>query len=286
MAITDNTRRLGLYESLIVAPVAQYDAGFHTFRIMTAGNSILSTLWVKSIDVGASVVVKWYDIGPGSGDYIGEKVYTASHAIITTADTSDRKIVPRIHNRAFCEIEVIGGNAVFGVYATVVSDFPQQAPYLDAQSWISAGDGGNANAILDMTDNKFYLARGKNGVADINVVSGTVFIGFQGSPLRFRDKIEADGTLQTIINEIVPSGKKWRLLSSNICSRVYGVCDIIIDGNIINSAVTGPSNSNVSVVEQPYYEILEGQTLEVKFKKNYGPVSDVSIVIQIDSITI
>lgn len=276
--------KLNLYDSKLVTEVKEFTPGVHVFRAATAGNSILSTLWVKSAAVGASVKIRYYDIGPGGGVFPGERIDLAEHRLISTSDTSDRKLVTRLHNKIFIEAEVTGGNVEFGIYITVVGADPQIPPYLNGQEALLSVDGGDGLSLYDPTDNKFYLATATDGGLDVNIKSGTLFVGVPGDPFTLYSKIETDGSWQTIISETVPAGKKWRLLTSKIVTPCYGECDILVDGDIINSAVTSPGESNVMVSESPYYEMLEGQTLEVKFKKNYGPNTDISAVLKLTSV--
>jgi hypothetical protein len=113
-----------LYESqhLTDPPIVTLAAGTHIFRIQTNGNSLLSTVYVQT--VSGSVAVNWFDYGPGGGDLgPGERVDLAQHLTISTNDTSDRISVPRLHNKAHCEVIVTGGPAQVGVYISVVASF-------------------------------------------------------------------------------------------------------------------------------------------------------------------
>jgi hypothetical protein len=279
MSPKEFTYRLNLYDSQIIFPFREAladiirPAGVYTERVAISGNSILSTLWVKTIDVGATVTARWYDIGPGNNDLPGEKIWLTAHIPITTADTSDRRVVTRLHNKGFCEVTVAGGSAVFGIYATVISDFPQSGGYLDGQPVVVEADGGNATVIFDPIQNKFFLARGSNGIADVNVVGGTIYIGAPGAVFTKKNTIVTDGTEQTVIHEQVPTGKIWRLVKVKFISPAQGRGDIIVNGTSIDEALTSPAENNVNCSQDPYRELAAGQWLDVKFKRYFGPTS-------------
>jgi hypothetical protein len=264
------TYRLNLYDSAIVFEIAPRAAGVYKERVSVGGNSILSTLWVKSIDPGASVSARWYDIGPGNDEYPGEQVDLVNHGTITTADVSDRRVASKCHNKAFLEVTVTGGSATFGVYVTVVSSFPSGGLYLEGQSAILTTDGGTGITIYDPSDGKFYLARGEQGVANVNIVGGSIYTGVPGDPFVFKSKIETTGIWQTLISETVPVGKKWRLVSVKFLARCYGEGDILINEISIDNSLTSPAESNVVCAQNPLIEMIAGQKLEVKYKRNFG----------------
>ena len=284
MGPKEYTYRLGLYESQIVLPFSANLAdlsrppGIYKERVAIAANSILSTLWVKSIDPGASVSARWYDIGPGNDELTGERIYLSDHQTISTNDTSDRRLITRLHNKAFVEVTVAGGSAVFGIYVTAVSDFPMPG-YVDGQPVIVSSDSGLASVIFDPTANKFYLTRGTAGVADVNVVGGTIYVGAPGQRFTLKSTVETDGTWQTIIKEQVPVGKIWRLVSAKFLTPCIGRGDIIIDGISVDEALTSPAENNVMCLREPYDEVTESKWIEIKFKRNFGAVNaDITVV--------
>jgi len=268
--------RLNLYESMPVIPVQLFNAGTETAQISSYGNSLLATLWVKSIEAGASVLVRWYDIGPGSGDYPGERIYIAQHAIVATDDTSDRRLVPGIHNKVWVEVIVTGGSATLGVYATSVSSFPQQSPFKDEDVANLSNDTGNPSVLLDRDLGKYFLATGKEGATNVNIVGGSIAAEIAGDPKIFSFKTVTDGTLQTLISQTVPANKLWKLRKVDICSRCYGEFYLVANNVIIGEGKTSPLSENCSFLLAPYMKLEENLTVEVDFKMNYGPQLDVS----------
>lgn len=148
------------------------------------GNSILSSVFVESIDPGATVQVNYFDTTLGAS--VGERYDLDSHTLIddTSAGETFRLLVGRIHRRVVCEVIVTGGSAKFSVYATVVGDFPLDfgQAKLDAQSANLSEDKGVVVAGYDDADGKFYLIPIEDGAvktktvvsADVPSTSGSV----------------------------------------------------------------------------------------------------------------
>jgi len=77
--------------------------------------AVLSSVFVESMDSGASLKVNYFDATTGAA--VGERFDLKSHDLIT-APGSNRIMVVRHHNRLGCEAIVTGGNAIFSVYVT------------------------------------------------------------------------------------------------------------------------------------------------------------------------
>ena len=274
--------RLNLYDSLAILPVQILPIGTKIIGAAPYSNSLLSTVWVKTLDVGASVLVKWYDIGPGGGEFPGERVYLAEHKAISTADTSDRVIIPRLHNKAYAEIIITGGHVEIGIYVTAVSTFPLDAPYKDGQSANLLLNGGNANVIYSPVDNKFYLVTGlPDGSLNVNVTGGTIIEG-NYEPLILSARTQTTPTInQTLINETIPTGKEYRIRNVRLITRCYGSFLLYADSVIIGEGKTSPAESNVKYDISPYWPVLQGKIIKVDFIQNYGAAMDVSAYLQV-----
>lgn len=162
--MADRIFRLGLYEGLVVLPIQTRTAGVYRVNLgAPAGNSLLSTIYVKSIGFGSSVSVKYYDSGPGDGVDPGELIDLGGHSLLSSSAQSERVIITRISNKPFIEYTVVG-SVEFGLHITVVADFPNEAPFLDADAADLTRDKGQPIVVLDDSDGKFYIARGSKGV--------------------------------------------------------------------------------------------------------------------------
>ena len=87
------------------------------------------------------------------------------------------------------------------------------------------------------------------------------------------NKLTTDGNWQTLISEVVPAGKLWRVARVKFLSRCWGEGDILIDEISVDNALTGAAENNVVCDQNPYRELTAGQKFEVKFKRNYGATS-------------
>jgi len=141
--------------------------GTYEVQMMIRGNSLLSSVFIKNISAGATLKVNYFDTSSGTVQD-SERYNLQSHPLLTDADAgiTSRIIVPRIHNKPIAEVIVTGGTVEFGVYITVVADFPVdlKGSLLNGQTADLGLDGGLPVAVYDPNDNKFYLLQGSGGV--------------------------------------------------------------------------------------------------------------------------
>jgi hypothetical protein len=272
-----NTTRVNLYETTALIPIQVLDAGVYLFPVATYGNSILSTVWVKALDTGATVQVKWFEHGPGNGDYPGERIELIGHKLIDTADTSDRKIITKIHNKPQCEVTIVGGSATLGLYLTVVADTAQDGLYFDEQAYIANSDSGAGLAIFDETDNKWYLLRGNNGALYAEIVGGTISAELSGNPLTFPgSETSIKNNWVTILTKTVTPGKIWKLREVKLNARMYGDFEVYKNSELIGNGFTGAGESMPKFNWPPYLFSTEGDIITIKYRQTLGPVFDVS----------
>jgi hypothetical protein len=167
--------RIGLYEAKVIVPIQEFTPGTYQFQFgMPAGNSILSTIFVQDLDVGASVKVNYHDCGPGDGTLAGERVDLDGHPLINIGTPrSDRRIIARLANKPKAEVIVSGGNVTLGIHIAVVADFPQEPNLLDGQTAELNNDKGSPVMVLG-SDGKWYAWRGDNGVGQVEIVGAVV----------------------------------------------------------------------------------------------------------------
>lgn len=97
-------------------------AGTYIQQAEVRGNSILSSIFLESIDPGATLKINYYDTTTGAE--VGERFNLAGHDLVTDLVpplTTLRILTTRIHHNVFAEAIVTGGNIKFSVLATVVS---------------------------------------------------------------------------------------------------------------------------------------------------------------------
>lgn len=237
-------------------------------KMMIRGNSLLSSVYVKSITPGATLKVNYFDTTTGT-DGIGERFDLNSHALIddTAAGKTFRLVIPRIHNKPQVEVIVAGGTVEFGVYITVIADFPITGSILDGQEAALAGDGGIPIVVFDPADGKFYLLRGTGGALAVDpdaVGLGHVFTGVGAiSP----------GPETVVISETVPAGKTWRLRYGEIACRGFGKWRLLRDGVLIAGGVTSAAREHDRVSLPQGLVATAGQVIELRYTYTHGPAS-------------
>jgi len=146
------------------------------------GNSILSSIFVKAIDPGASIQVNYYDTTTGAG--LGERYELKPHELVTDADAGKtfRIIVSEIHRRVVSEVIVSGGNATFSVYATAVTATDSNidsALIREGQDYSDPENKAMPAAYLDETTQKLFFLHGKDGAL---IITGSVVADRKNNP--------------------------------------------------------------------------------------------------------
>lgn len=152
--------------------------------MLTEGNSMLSSVFIESIDPGASLEVNYWDSSAGNPDV--ERYDLGSHGLLGATGTY-RRLITKIHNKPNIECIVRNGNVKFGVYVTVVSSFASDTDsslILDGQSSQPAIDKGMIIAGLheDSSTLQFFRISDNGLLVDIggsvsglfNVVSNRI----------------------------------------------------------------------------------------------------------------
>lgn len=252
--------RLGLYEAKVIVPIGSFSSGTYTFILgMPAGNSLLSTIFVKELSLGAAVKVNYYDFGPGDGNFAGERIELGGHTLISSGvPKSDRKIIPRLANKPRVEIIVISGDVTIGVHIAIVSDFPSDPNLLSGQNVDLDADRGSPIMIYDTIANKWYPWSGLNGLPNVMISSlftsgrvtevtlnPTTWTPLPSIPLVLRKSISVQNQSGTEIktNYNLVSGYKGMVVQPG-AERIYDITE-----NIILYAKSQSGNPTVAVEE-------------------------------------
>jgi len=271
--------QLRLYDSKAIFPLESRTPDTYLENFDVKGNSILSSVFVKDMDAGATLEVKYYD--KTTGDQV-ERYDLNNHGTINTAEgpfpKTFRIIVTRIHHNLFCEVTLSGGNANFSVYTSAIADFPQQPSLNEGETVDLVGHAGNPFVLYDETEGKWYFARGDNGILLVDFAEGGLNI-FNGTP---KQSSSADGlqstpgSEQTLITATVPTGKIWNLYRVVVSCRGVGTFKIFNGASRIGSARTGPSSVNTAFDWKPQSDpIVASSLITVKYTQAFGPAMDV-----------
>lgn len=161
------TANLDQFETKALLELESRVTGIYTRKMMIRGNSLLSSVFIKAATPGATLQVNYFDTSTGD-ENSPERFNLQNHIILTDAEvgSTSRLIVTRFHNKPQIEAIVTGGSVEFGVYVTVVTDFPVEltGQLLNGQAADLTIHGGLPPAIYDPSEDKFFLLRGSGGV--------------------------------------------------------------------------------------------------------------------------
>lgn len=251
--MTDVTFRLGLYESKDVIPVGTFAPGTHVFYMQIDGNSLLSSMFLKSCPIGATAEIKYYDWGPGDGSLPGERYDLKSHSILTNAEapTTERIVVTRVHNRPRVELIVTGSPVEVGLYITVVADFPAEVkgPILNGQTANLPQDGGLPVSVYDPSNGKFYLLQGSAGIITTGspLTTGKIEHALIAAPNVEQSHSFVPGTRQFMLKG--RTGGKLLLAYSSGTSGSVGLT--IPSGSVYESPQFAPALSKTIYFQSP-----------------------------------
>lgn len=257
--------RLALYESRTIVPLATRAPGpAFTQKMAIEANSLLSTVFVESADVGASLVVEYHDAG--AGEDAGEDILVGAHPPLTTTG-SNRRVIAPFHNKPRLVFTVTGGSVRFGVYVTVVQQIAVDlinALHLDAAAANLASDEGIGVSIYDPVQGKFFLWRGSNGVPEFALTDRP------GSVLEGTASV-TPGPEAALLSATVPGGQTWQLRYGEVCCQGYGRWRLVVDGTRIAGGATGPAREHDRSSLPGFVEAVAGQIVELLFTYYEGP---------------
>jgi len=273
-----NVLQLKEFQSLEIVPFTMLDdSEIYQRKMDIFGNSILSSVFVKTMDPGSTILVRYWDTSSGEGQ---EERYNLDSHIVITPDMLDptygfthRITVTRIHNKPVCEIIITGGNVEFGVYATVVSTSASdmdQALRSEGQVADFTRDKGLAPVHYDPIENKWYFPRSDHGYqlikfADDGVVGERV-------PLRSVDGLMTDADVWVpCITTVVPVGKLRHLHSARVTTTMDCEVQVIVKDELdvetrIGSGRVGVSSPNCFITWKPTELVEAGKEIRVEVR--------------------
>ena len=257
--------RMELFETLAIVPLASYGVGVFERKLFPQGNSLLSTLFVQSTSLGATVLVEYFEAT--TGEDVGENTLLEAHAT-PLVGLADKIIVNKIHNKPRIRVTVTGGSAVFGVYATVVSSFASDVDsslFKDNSAGNLAIDLGSQGVIYDPILGRHFFVRGSNGIQDVNVVNVTTVLG--ETKIEGTKTAGTPGIFQDLVSITVPALKKWFLYCAKIACNLDGIFEIYIDGNLVGSGYTNAAAPNVNYTFNLPHKVLAGSLVVLKYKQ-------------------
>jgi hypothetical protein len=263
--------RLTLFESRALIPIQTFTPEVYTKRMLSEGNSLLSSLFIVAMDPGASVKASYWDTGVGSD--AGERYELGGHPLLTspTAPSDDRQLITKLHNKPNLELIVTGGNVTLGVYITVVQSFASDldsALKRDEQIVDLNRDKGIPIVTYDDAAGQFFFLKSINGNLPIAIAES-------GTPKHRRmAAITTPGLVQELFNESILVEEKLKKLV--IVCRSHAKWTMFSDGTMIASGRCGPAESNVNFVFDVSLTLTIGSIIKLEFIANSSsPIVDV-----------
>jgi hypothetical protein len=270
MADNAYLRRLKEFDSVVPLGLEARAAGIYERPLLIEGNSILSTVFVDSIDVGATVAVSYYDYT--TGEQLGEAYQLEAHRILSAAGDIDRISVTKIHNKPIVRCEVLGGTAKFSVYITVVSSFTSDldnALKYDEEIVNYLRDKGMPIMGLDVDDSQFNFIQARNGRLLVEIVADSREINKR---LYMQNLGVTPGTENLALDYTVPIGKRFIWISGFGASDCQAKWRCQIDGTAVLTRRSNYDEREVKLYLDYPFIMNEGQNLKV-YAKNTTIVS-------------
>lgn len=275
-------KNLNEFQSTHLFLIEDRPAGFtDTITMLVEGNSLLSSIFVKSITGSPTLDVNYFEITSGLVADERRNIGDA-HPIISAASPSpDQRLLAPFHNKVFCEVIIGGtGSIEFGIYVTVVSSFASLLDralknHLEGVDLLL--DQGMPLVLQDPDDGLWYLAKGKEGCITINGSVVTTPSIPLGDPV-FTDvqDLTTPGVEQTLFTFAVPALTTRNLFTLKVTCRLPTTFNLYAGGAIIATGRTGAGMPNASFVWSPVRAIATGTTVELKLLARSGvPATDV-----------
>lgn len=272
--MADRVDRMELYDSRGVVSLKTYAPGVYTQQLETQGNSILTTVFVKTLDVGASVKVEYYESGVGTEE--GELIKLDEHPLLNSAPQSSKILVTRMHNKPFIKMTVTGGNARFGIYLTVVASFASEldsALLFEGEPFLDDEIKGLMVAGVDSDSNTVQFFRFKNGKLQVDIGQS----GAGQALNEFNEDSILGGTTSAVLTYTVPVGKILTLSSIECDGDNIATYRVKRGSNTIAKKSTSFWADEVFFdfrtgqgIDQSGIDILASETIEVEVE-NFRP---------------
>jgi len=112
--------RLRPNETVAVKELSATPAGTYYNQLWADGNAIVSTVFVESLDPGASIMVTFEDVG--LSDSPADKVWLGGHEILNTANAISKTSITRFHNKPRIKTVIAGGSVIYGQWVTLKTE--------------------------------------------------------------------------------------------------------------------------------------------------------------------
>lgn len=143
---------------------------------------------------------------------------------------------------------------------------PGTQQHREYQNFKDKGDGNTERFVFDATAHDLLQQA-------VDALGGTAGIQKHFSD----DDVTTPGSEQTVISQVVPAGKSWKIYSASASCRSDLKVSLYKNTALINSSRNTPANSDAQILLLPYLSAASGDTIEIKLlSANYNAASDVT----------
>jgi len=233
--------------------------GTYELQTLIQGNSLLSTVFVKTMAGGATFKVNYYETTTGSD--FGEREELPGHDLISVASSDpDYITVTPFHNTPKLEAIVTGGIVDFSVQVTVVDSFATDldaALKKDQQIVDISNDKGIPTMCYDETTGLWNFIRCDAGGLLVNFSEGT--------PFHDQGNTSCAVGSTALTSFVVPAATTRKLTTCNISSAGQGFFTLTEDASIIAMGRTMPGSPNVFYPFRSTKNVPTGSTVALKY---------------------
>ena len=261
MAAATDVIRLNEFDTYALLPLQSRGAGTYIKNLVIVGNSLLSTVFVKSIS--GSVKVNYYEFTTGRDS--SERKELPGHLLITAPNTANPSKITTtpFHNTVVLEV-IVTGTAEFSVYTTVVSSFATDldaALHLEGDVVDVLEDKGLPGMCFNRTTGRFEFLS-----CPLNVTI------IEQEPFFSRGAITVvPGTTQTMLSFTVPNGTTRKLRRVFVTGSNDGYFTLESGGVEIAAGIIDNTNRNTPFIFDPQRPIGAGTLVELKFISESEP---------------
>lgn len=109
--------QLRSFDTVAVWPLSVRPAGVYTTPLYAEGSQLLSTVFVESMDAGATLEVAIIDLGLSEQPV--DRVRLGAHEIHNTAPSVSKLSVVNFHDRPLVQTTITGGSVKYGQWTTL-----------------------------------------------------------------------------------------------------------------------------------------------------------------------
>lgn len=253
-------------------PLETRGPGVYRAKLAVRTNALLSSVYIRSADPGATVQVNYWDTTTGN-ENSPERYDLESHPLLTDAfaGSTSRVTVSRFHNKPQVEVIVTGGSVEFGVYISLIDYFTSELDnglIIDGSVFDPPNSLGLPSMCLDEDSGLLNFLRCKDG--------GLTVSSPGDEHHRWDTKALVNDSFVDIFTETVPAGVKRVIHETGVSCPTTGVFELLVDGNIVASGRTAPAKPDAKRNFSKGKTVASGLEIKLRFKaRSNGPSNPV-----------